>query len=336
MSAAREGPEPVVSVVVPTYRRASFLPGLFAALEAQVGAPGFELVIVDNASTDGTWATLADLAAQTRIPTQVLRTDENRGPAPARNLGWRNARGPLIAFTDDDCLPQPEWVAAVADGLAEADVVQGRTLPNPDQAASCGPFSRSVTVTAADGLFATCNVGYRRETVERVGGFDEAFRLLAGEDTDLAWRAMAQGARTSFRPDALVYHQVRPMSFAAAIRDSWRWQDLALAIKRHPGLRRLTDSRFVWRRSHLLVSLAAAGLAAALAVGLAGAGGWIAALVIAAAAIAPYVRYRTATAPLPATGPRRRWALLPAAFAIDLAEVVACLVGSARHRAFIL
>jgi hypothetical protein len=110
-----------------------------------------------------------------------------------------------------------------------------------------------------------------------------------------------------------------------------------LAVKRNPKLRDLLFSRHIWRRSHLLVAVAVLGVCAAailsaLTPPLVTAIAWLVALGL----FAPYVRYRAAVDPLPATGPRRRWLLLPAAFALDCCEVLACLVGSARHRTFVL
>src|SRR4051812_244886 len=90
------------SVVVATRNRAALLPRLVAALEAQAGAPAFEVVLVDDASHDHTPTTLEQLTESASVPVRHLRLDENRGPATARNAGWRAARGELIAFTDDD------------------------------------------------------------------------------------------------------------------------------------------------------------------------------------------------------------------------------------------
>jgi GT2 family glycosyltransferase len=322
---------PTVAVVVATHSRAHLLPRLVAALEAQDGAPTFEVVIVDDGSTDDTWAVLNHLSRRTGVALRPMRLLRNRGPATARNIGWRSSTAELIAFTDDDCAPEPGWLAALTAGLATAGIAQGRTIPDPAQADHAGPFSRTLSVDQEDGFYQTCNVAYRRELLERSGGFEEAFRFPAGEDTDLAWRVKAAGAQTTFCSDAVVRHDVRPSDLMAAIRDSWRWQSVALAISRHPSLRQLLPSRYVWRRSHQHVVTALAGL-----VLLAAAPRSRPARVAALASAIPYVRYRTTAAPLPTAGPRRRWALLPAAFAVDTAEVVACLVGSARHRSLVL
>jgi GT2 family glycosyltransferase len=329
--------EAQVAVIVATHSRAHLLPRLVAALEAQQEPPAFELVVVDDASTDDTWAVLADLAARSPIAIRTLRLEANRGPAAARNVGWKATRAAYVAFTDDDCAPSPGWLHALTGGLATADLAQGRTIPDPLELDQMGPFSRSMSVEAEDGFYQTCNIGYRRETLESTNGFDEGFRFPAGEDTDLAWRAKAAGATTCFRPAAVVHHVVRPSSWTSAARDTWRWQSIALAVKRNPRLRELIYMRWIWRRSHLLVGLTALGVGGAavitaLASPLLTLLGWLAALL----SLAPYAHYRTAVAPLPSTGPKRRWLLLPATFALDACEVIACVFGSVRHRTFVL
>src|SRR3954452_12468363 len=103
--------DPALSVVVATRNRADRLPRLVRALEAQEGAPPFELVVIDDASTDATSTVLAQLAASSSMRIVAHRLVDQRGPAAARNAGWRSARGELVAFTDDDCEPQPGWLA---------------------------------------------------------------------------------------------------------------------------------------------------------------------------------------------------------------------------------
>src|SRR5438093_9901845 len=104
---------PIVSVVVPTRQRAPLLSRLVAALEVQADVGAFEVIVVDDASADGTGTALERLASAASIPVRAVRLAARRGPAGARNVGWRLARAPLVAFTDDDCVPQPGWLAAL-------------------------------------------------------------------------------------------------------------------------------------------------------------------------------------------------------------------------------
>jgi glycosyltransferase involved in cell wall biosynthesis len=322
---------PTAAVVVATYDRSENLPRLVASLEAQQGVADFETVVVDDGSTDDTWAVINALAARASISIRPIRQPRNAGPAAARNVGWRATTAPVVAFTDDDCTPSEGWLFELLRGSRSHDIVQGRTVPDPAQRQRLGPFSRTLAVSHEDGFYQTCNVAYRREVLEAVDGFHEQFRFPAGEDTDLAWRAKEAGASATFAAEAVVHHDVRTSDLVVAIRDSWRWQSIALVIRRHPELRGFLASRYVWRASHGRALSALAGL------GLVvnrprSASRWIAA----AALAAPYVQYRTAVRPLPGTGPRRRWLLLPGALVVDTAEIVACLVGSAKYRTFVL
>jgi glycosyltransferase involved in cell wall biosynthesis len=322
---------PTVAVVIPTHNRAGLLPRLIAGLEAQEGVAGFEVIVVDDGSSDDTWDVLDHLAKRTSLDVRCARLVHNAGPAAARNVGWRASRAPLIAFTDDDCVPQPGWLPSLVAASATADIVQGRTRPDPDQHGRLGPFSRTLDIASEDGYYQTCNIAYRRTVLEQLDGFFEQFRYPAGEDTDLAWRAKDAGVTTTFAPSAVVHHDIRPSSLTVAIRDSWRWQSVALAVSRHPQLREVFASRYVWRPSHRAVLGAVAG-ATAIASAPRSRTAWLAG----AALTAHYIHYRVVTAPLPGAGPRRRWLVLPGAFAVDAAEVTACLVGSARHRTLVI
>src|SRR5438270_6893074 len=107
---------PRISVVVTTYERAASLARLVGGLESQtLGTDQFEVIVADDGSTDDTPHVLGRLRESTPLDLRVVRNDRNRGPAAGRNLGWRVARAPVVAFTDDDCWPQPTWLEA---GLA--------------------------------------------------------------------------------------------------------------------------------------------------------------------------------------------------------------------------
>jgi glycosyltransferase involved in cell wall biosynthesis len=326
---------PVISVVVATRDRADRLPRFLACLEAQRFDAPFEVVFVDDASVDDTVAVLDRLASTSALDMRCLHREVSGGPGGARNTGWRAARAPLVAFTDDDCEPQPEWLATVYRALATADLVQGRTLPNPAQVAAHGPFGRTLSVTE-EGLYPTCNMGYRRAVLEKMDGFDERYRTSC-EDTDLAWRARESGAVARWAPEALVYHDVHASDYRAYLRDKLRWDGVALVLHDHPILRKHLHLGVFWKRSHLPALAAAAGTLVA-ASALASRRSWptrFASLVAGAALCQPYVRFRTKTVPLKAS-PRRRVVLLPAALAADLFEIGVMAAASARHKALVL
>ncbi len=316
-----------VAVAVSTYQRAHLLPDLVAALERQtLGIEEFEVVIADNGATDDTARVLAQLASHSPLNLRTVAADVNRGPAAGRNLAWRCAQAPIVAFTDDDCVPTPSWLEQGLQLMEGAGhrVVVGRTAPPPeDEHLSRGPFSRTVRVDDAR-FFPTCNAWFRRADLEAAGGFDETFDEPAGEDTDLGLRVTEAGAVAMFGRDVLVHHPVRPSSFRATVRETLRWSGIPRVIALHPDRRDLLHHGVFWKASHPVALLAAAALPLARRH-----------RVTALALVAPYAWYRTRRAPL-CPGPRRRWATLPGALTIDLLEVAVMVRGSLRARTPVL
>ncbi len=311
-----------VSVVVATRDRADRLPALLGALAAQtLPRERFEVVVVDDGSADATSAALADGAVEI-----ALRHARPRGPAAARNTGWRAASGPIVAFTDDDCRPEPEWLAAglAAAAAAPGALIQGRTRPEPGDEPRLRdrPRARSIRIDALGPFFETCNVFYPRALLERAGGFDERITTPGSEDTDLALRSLEEGARAAFAPDAVVNHAVSEPTLTQAVRFTWRWRTLAWLVKRHPSLRaRFPWRGRIWRESHGRLLLALAGLALG------------ARRPIFLVWCLPYLSYRHGWRP---AGLARSLADLPGAAAVDLAEVAVLAAASARHRVLFL
>jgi glycosyltransferase involved in cell wall biosynthesis len=269
MVAKGSGAGPDVSVVVATYNREARLRALLDALRAQtLDADRFEIVVVNDGSADGTAELLKQAVALPGPALQVVNRPQNGGRATARQDGWRTASAPLIAFTDDDCLPDPGWLEA---GLRAADehpgaIVQGRTQANAAELEAITPsrraFARTIRVDALDPTFQTCNLFYPRELLEQVGGFDvDSFgRVHGGEDSDLAWRAIEAGASAHFAPEALVTHAVADLGPLGKLRVAAGWE--VLAVARHSELRaRLFERGIFWKGSHRLLVRALLGLA---------------------------------------------------------------------------
>ncbi len=339
MAAAEMTAEPLVSVVVASRDRRALLPRLIDALEAQCDAPAFEVIVVDDGSIDGTSDELKRLSADSTVPIVPIRLPASEGPAAARNAGWRRARAPFVAFTDDDCVPQPGWLAALAAHMGHADGVQGRTVPDPDQLGHRNAFSHSVVVEDEWGFYEACNMAYRRDLLERLGGFDEGFRYrrgrrvsgpIFGEDADLAWRAKRAGARLVFEPSALVLHDIRRQTYIEHLRQMRRREGVARAVKRNPELRdEVCRYNVFWRPAHPSALWAGIGLATAAS---SPRHPWR--LLGAAAMCAPYVRYRTHTFP---TGrPRNRPVVIPLALLSDLVEMGVLAAASVRYRTLVL
>lgn len=261
---------PVASVVIPAYNRSHLLPRLVKALGTQKGVGPFEVIIIDNASTDDTPAVLKGLVPDAAFPLTTLKMDENRGPCAARNAGWRIAKAPIVAFTDDDCVPDEGWLAALLRHAETADLVQGRTETDPNDPRTIGPFGRTVIIREEHGHYETCNLAYRRDLLERLGGFDESFHRLPGgpvtwgDDTDLGWRARKSGARIEFASDAVVYHELRPSSFRRHLKEITRHDGLVLTLQRYPEMRDYYHRRYWFNAAHPPALLAAVGLVALL------------------------------------------------------------------------
>ncbi|MEX2394427.1 MAG: glycosyltransferase family 2 protein [Actinomycetota bacterium] len=306
---------PKISVIVPTYNRALRLPALVASLEAQDTDAAFEVVIVDDGSSDETPTVLAELERRSPAALHVVRCDANKGPAAARNRGWRAASSAYVVFTDDDCTPQPGWLRAMLAALADHCFVQGRTQPDPSQIDRAGAFRRTVDVGGENGFYETCNMAYRRDVLEQLGGFDETFPLAAGEDTDLGCRARGRSFRFAFAPDAVVYHDVVDQGFVGYVRNTKRWAGVVRVVRRHPHLRRFFLRGPFWLPRQYLVVVSAIGFAVAI-----GVQRQPASAIVAVMGVLPYATYRLGVSPLAAKG-WRRVATVPAAFIADVAEV---------------
>jgi GT2 family glycosyltransferase len=266
---------PAVSVIVPTHDRASLLPELIGALEHQGSADPFEVVVVDDASSDDTWRALNDIAAGTTLPFRAARLAANAGPAVARNVAASLARAPLLAFTDDDCLPARDWIEALAEGFRIGDIVQGRTLPYPPEAENAGPWARSVWITHPSNLFETCNLGVRKDAFDRLGGFGEnrpssprGTRAHFGEDAALGWRLVAGGGRVTFAGGALIHHRVHPASYADWLAEQRRLAMFPGLVVRAPGMRRALTLGIFLSPDTALFDLTVAAAVAAIASGI--------------------------------------------------------------------
>lgn len=315
---------PEIAVVCSTYRRASRLRRLVAALEAQtLHADRYEVVLVDNASGDDTGATIARLAASSPLRIRPLATDVNRGPAPARNLGWRSTVAPLLAFVDDDVEPAPAWLEAGLAALTADErlgVVQGRTQPpEGTDRATLPPWSLIHDITGPEPHFPACNVFYRRAAVEAVGGFDEAIGWW-GEDTALGWAVLADGWARGFAVDAVVVHPTEVRGLRWHLRQGWNEHKMIGLARTYPGFRAAAFWRpWAFRRADALFVLAVAS-------GIAGIR-WRPALLGAL----PYLDHARPTIR------RRGWVRAGAeTVAVDAARFVGHLAGDLRHRLFVL
>jgi glycosyltransferase involved in cell wall biosynthesis len=255
---------PDVSVVVSTRNRASDLEELLAALPDQtLGCERFEVVVVNDGSTDGTMALLDEVAARGDLALRAIHRPSSGGPAVGREEGWRVARAPLIAFTDDDCVPDPEWLERGLEACSAnpGAFVQGRTAPRPDQLHLMGPWSRTMDTAELGPHFPGTNIFYPKGVLEDLGGWDiDAFAgTSGGEDTDLAWRAIESGVRPVYEPRALTFHAVLLVGARGKLRVAAR-RGAVLPFARHRGARRDFVLGVFRKPVHLWLTLAVVGL----------------------------------------------------------------------------
>jgi glycosyltransferase involved in cell wall biosynthesis len=203
--------KPVATVVVPTYNGAKKLPATLAAIIAQQCDIPFEVVVVDDGSTDGTPTLLEEW--RTRHPERVRAFSQvNSGPGRARNRGAAEARGSFIAFVDDDCVPDPAWLARLwaANQSAPGSAIAGRVV-NPSSTWIGRYVVREHVIdhVVSDGTVTeaiTGNLGVEHAMFARVGGFNEAIRVAGGEDTQFSVQLRASGVPIIYEADAVVHH----------------------------------------------------------------------------------------------------------------------------------
>jgi GT2 family glycosyltransferase len=210
---------PRVSVVICTYNGGRTLR---AALEGvgRLEYPEFEVIVVDDGSTDDT----AAIAAEYDV--RLIRTP-NAGLASARNVGADAATGEIVAYLDADAWPDPHWLHHVADTFDRtgSGAVGGPNIPPPGVNAVAesvahspgGPIHVLASDTEAEHICG-CNFSIRKEVLKELGGFDPQFRA-AGDDVDLCWRLQEARQRIGFNPAAMVWHQRRD-----SVRGYWRQQ----------------------------------------------------------------------------------------------------------------
>ena len=216
---AREVPIQV-SVVVPVYNGVDTIGACVDSLLAQqFPSAAYEIIVVENGSTDATSAIVQ------RLPVRLFHS-QLRGPAPARNLGIAQSRGDIVAFTDADCVAHPQWlvhlVAPYSDpavgGVGGAIQAYGHTQRNVVELFADANAPLVNYVSGQDEFLPhlyTPNASYRKALLEQVHGFNP--RLLTTEDVDLSWRVQLETcAKLSYAPEAIIYHRHRTSRAALA------------------------------------------------------------------------------------------------------------------------
>ena len=223
---------PKISVVVCTHNGSRTIE-LCCQETAKLDYPDYEVIVVDDGSTDNTAAIVR------RYEHVKLIQTENRGLSSARNVGANAASGEIVAYIDDDAWPDEDWLRYLAMAFASGEFagVGGPNIAPPSDGsvadavanAPGGPIHVLLTDEIAEHI-PGCNMAFRRAALKAVGGFDPNFRV-AGDDVDLCWRIQAAGWKLGFTPTAVVWHR-RRSSTRAYLRQQWGYGKAEAMLER--------------------------------------------------------------------------------------------------------
>ena len=217
---------PDVSVVIPVHNAADTLCEQLDSVHAsqlhasRAQGPSGEILVVDNRSTDASATVARDWARTHCVDLRVVDASERAGEPFARNAGLAAARGEAVLFCDADDRVAPTWISSMWEALRDAPYATGPIdmyALNPRWIADV----RGSSVTGRSMLYDTvpyahgCNMGFRRDALEAVGGFDEDY--FAGCDLDIAIRMWEAGHELGYDEGAVIHYRLRP-----TLRDTYR------------------------------------------------------------------------------------------------------------------
>ena len=201
-----------LAVIIPAYNAEATLGEQLDALCSQTCDVSWQIVVVDNGSTDATQA-VARSYSSPQVPVTVVRAVERSGPAYARNAGVAATSSPWIAFCDADDVVGTGWLTAISQALDEHAFVSGGVeleMLNSRWNQMSRGLSFSNRLTVFEGMFpyaSSCNMAVTRNAFESAGGFDESLRV--GEDIELSLRLWEQGVELHFAEAATVHYRLR-------------------------------------------------------------------------------------------------------------------------------
>jgi glycosyltransferase involved in cell wall biosynthesis len=230
------------SILIPTYNGAKRIGNCLDALLPQIAANKargreVEIVVIDDGSKDDTAAVVSRYAG-VRLISQA-----NAGPASARNRGAREARGRILLFTDDDCVPMPEWLDAMLACFDDSTVVGAKGIYRTHQKSLAARFVqieyedkyRLMANAPSIDFIDTYSAGFIRDRFQEMEGYDTSFPVACAEDIELSYRMSARRWKMIFAPKAIVYH-THPATFSSYFKKKYKfafWR--MLAVKKNPG-----------------------------------------------------------------------------------------------------
>ncbi len=226
-----------VSIIIPTFNGASRIGNCLDSLASQTPGREVEILVVDDGSTDNI-AGVVERYSAVRLITQ-----KNAGPAAARNRGAREARGKVILFTDDDCVPMPDWLEAMLEPFNQPDVVGAKGIYRTHQKSLAARFVqieyedkyRLMRNLASIDFIDTYSAGFVRDRFLEMTGYDTSFPVACAEDVELSYRMSARGWKMKFTPAAIVFH-THPDKFSSYLKKKYKfafWR--VLAVRKNPS-----------------------------------------------------------------------------------------------------
>jgi glycosyltransferase involved in cell wall biosynthesis len=225
------------SIIIPTFNGASRIGNCLDSLVRQMTSHDVEILVVDDGSTDNTANVVRG------YPSVRLITQTNAGPASARNRGALEAQGDILLFTDDDCVPMPDWLDAMLDPFKDIEVVGAKGVYRTHQKSLAARFVqieyedkyRLMAGLAGIDFIDTYSAGFRRDRFLEMSGYDTSFPVACAEDIELSYRMSARGWKMKFVPTAIVYH-THPNTFLSYLKKKYKfafWR--VLAVRKNPS-----------------------------------------------------------------------------------------------------
>jgi glycosyltransferase involved in cell wall biosynthesis len=225
-----------ISIIIPTFNGASRIGKCLDALLAQSAKRDLEILVVNDGSTDDTPRVVG------RYSGVRLITQANAGPAAARNRGALEARGTILLFTDDDCVPMPDWLDAMLEPFKDPDVVGAKGIYRTLQRQLAARFVqieyedkyRLMAGLESIDFIDTYSAAFIRDRFLEMSGYDTSFPVACAEDIELSYRMSARGWKMKFAPGAVVYH-THPDSFSRYLKKKYKfafWR--VLAVRKNP------------------------------------------------------------------------------------------------------
>ena len=219
-----------ISVVIPTYKRPQMIIRcLNSLLKQDFDRSYFEIIVVDDGSGDDTGDRIGAWKQKNEGINLSYISQKNAGPASARNRGIEEASAEIVAFTDDDCEVDPNWISVILKYLNNYPGKLGVGGVTYTDIAQVTPLTSQIS-NSIETDFPTCNVAYRASTLEEIGGFDESYPVT-NEDIDITWRILEKG-EIGHEETMRVKHPPRKDSF----------------IKTMKGVRNLEGEFILWER----------------------------------------------------------------------------------------